>query len=264
MSDEIEEHIAAVEAAYAPLITGENSRLEGGAKLWGQFTDAVASYRKRCGTAFAAIYERIDELAIARILLGDSSLVSCRILYEPKITADDRRIDFVVPDAEGSSLYIEVKTVRPTAKDTEQNWHKYEERREHHTANVKYIVEQEWMGAAIYGNSFSARSKFMEYVRDFEPRLANANMVQPGRGLLVFCGTGMEWHRSELEDFADFYRTGKHREDDPFAAMKAEALRDGEKALQRNVAAFGFLNRPMVSTTGEEWAADLRGPMRFR
>ncbi len=264
MSCEIEEHIAAVEAAYAPLITGENSQLDGGAKLWGQFTDAVASYRKRGGTTFAAVYERINELAIARILLEDSSLMSCRILYEPKITADDRRIDFVVPDADASILYIEVRTVRPTAKDTEQNWHKYEERLERHTANVKYVVEQEWMGAAIYGNSFSARSKFMEYVCDFEPRLANANMVQPGRGLLVFCGTGMEWDRSKLEDFADFYRTGKHRQDDPFAAMEAEALRDCGKPLQRNVAAFGFLKRRMVSTTGQEWTANVRGPTRFR
>jgi hypothetical protein len=32
-------------------------------------------------------------------------------------------------------------------------------------------------GVAIYGNSFSARSTFMEYVREFEPRLADANMV---------------------------------------------------------------------------------------
>ena len=120
------------------------------------------------------------------------------------------------------------------------------------------------MGAAIYGNSFSARSKFMEYVRDFEPRLAEANIVQPGRGVLVFCGTGMEWHRSELEDFADFYHVGKHRQDDPFAAMEADALGDGSKPpLQRNIAAIGFLKRHMGTTTGEDWTADLRGPACF-
>jgi hypothetical protein len=74
----------------------------------------------------------------------------------------------------------------------------------------------------------------------------------------------MEWHRSELEDFADFCRTGKHRQDDAFAAMEAEALRDCSKLLQRNVAAIDFLKRPMDSTTGEEWIADLHCPACFR
>ena len=48
---EVDQHIAAVEALYAPLITGENSRLEGGATLWNQFKDAVSSYEKRGRTS---------------------------------------------------------------------------------------------------------------------------------------------------------------------------------------------------------------------
>lgn len=83
-------------------------------------------------------------------------------------------------------------------------------------------------------------------------------------GLFVFCGTGMEWHRSELEDFADFYRNGKHRLDDPFVAMEAEAIHEGGAPLLHNIVAFGFLKRPMVSPIGEEWVADLRGPVRFQ
>lgn len=260
MCDEAERHIAAVEAAYRPLITGRGSRLEGGTKLWCQFTDAVASYRKRGRSAFAAVYERINELAIARILLADETLAECRIVYEPQIAADDRRIDFVVPDVEGGNLYIEVKTVRPSAEDTDANWNKYEQRRERHPEHVHYVVEKGWLGAEIYGNSFSARSKFMKYTCDFEPRLADASKVQPGRGLLIFCGTGMQWHRSELEDFADFYHAGRHRQDDPFANMEAEALRTDDIQLQRNISAFGFIKRPMNSLTAEDWIADVRGP----
>jgi hypothetical protein len=262
MDDEIEQHLAAVEVTYRPLITAGNSRLEGGAKLWAQFADAVASYRTD-STTFAAVYERINELAIAHVILADSSLVGRRILHEPQVAPDGRVIDFVVlGGVESGSLYIEVKTVRPTAEDSTQNWLKYEKRREFHTPDVKYIVNPNWRGAAIYTDSFSARSKFMEYVRDFEPRLANTSIVQPGRGLLVFCGTGMEWHRSELEDVADFYRTGKHRQDDPFAAMETESLRQGEPLL-RNIAAIGFMKRPMDSTVAEECIADVRGPTRF-
>ncbi len=212
--------------------------------------------------AFVAVYERVNQLAVADTLLANSSLAGCRIVYQPQIAADDRRIDFVVPTAESGYLYIEVKLVRPTAKDTEEHWQKYEQRRQRHTENVSYIVGKAWLGAAIYGNSFSARSKFMEYVLDFEPRLADANTVQPGRGLLVFCGAGMEWHCSELEDFADFYRTGQHRHDDPFAAMEAEFLSKGRIQLRRNIAAFSFMKRPMDSIAVEKWIADVRGPVQ--
>jgi hypothetical protein len=264
MCDEIEQHIAAVEAFYGPLITDSDSRLEGGTKLWAQFTDAVAAYRKHGKAAFTAVIERVNELAVARIILNDPSLPSCKVFYEPQIAADDRRIDFVVPAAEGGSLYIEVKTVRPTAGDSEENWQKYEARKERHTENVSYLVDKNWLGAAIYGNSFSARSKFMQYTRDFEARLAEAHKVQPGRGFLVFCGSGMEWHRSELEDFADFYLTGRHRQDDPFAKMEAEALTKGSIELKRNIAAFGFVKRPMDCITEEKWIADVRGPLLFR
>lgn len=263
MGQEAEQHITAVEATYGPLVLN-NPRLDGGIRLWRQFTGAVASYRQPGGAGFAPVYERINELAVARRLLIDESLVDFQILYEPPIAANNRRIDFVVPDVGGSNLYIEVKTVHPTAEDSDANWHKYQKRREHHTPNVHYVVEHEWMGAAIYGNSFSARSKFMEYVRDFEPRLDDAKQVTPGRGLLVFCGTGMQWHRSELEDFADFYRTGKHRQDDPFAAMEAEALRQTGTALRRNIAAFGFMKRPTDSTVDQDWVTDVRGPSRFQ
>jgi hypothetical protein len=261
MDDAIEQHIAGVEAAYRQLIIGVGSRLEGGAKLWGQFTDAVASYRKPARSAYSAVYERVNELAIARILLADPTITDCRITYEPRIAADDRRIDFVVPDVKAGNLYIEVKTVRPSAKDTDENWNKCKQRRERHTAHVHYVVEKQWLGAEIYGNSFSARSKFMEYTCDFERRLAGASKVQPGRGLLVFCGTGMQWRRSELEDFSDFYHTGKHRRDDPFARMEAEALSKGGIQLQRNIVAFGYMKRPDHCLEAEKWIADLRGPV---
>lgn len=264
MCDEIDQHIAAVEAAYRPLVTGYGSRLEGGAMLWRHFTDALATYRNCGRSAWAAVYERINELAVARILLAEQTLANCRIAYEPQIAEDDRRIDFVVPDVGAGSLYIEVKTVRPTTKNNEENWNKYEERSERHTERVHYAVEKDWLGAEIYGNSFSARSKFMEYTRDFEPRLADASIVEPGQGLLIFCGTGMQWHRSELEDFADFYHTGKHRQDDPFAGMEVHALSNGDIQLKRNIANFGFMKRPMDSLTAEEWMADVRGPPNFR
>jgi len=264
MCDEIEQHISAVEAFYGPLIADSESRLEGGTKLWAQFTDAVATYRKRGKAAFTAVIERVNELAVSRIILNDPSLATFKVFYEPHIAADNRRIDFVVAEAVGGSFYIEVKTVWPAAGDTEEKWQKYQARKELHTENVTYLVGKSYLGAKIYGNSFAARSKFMQYTRDFEERLADADKVQTGRGLLVFCGSGMEWHISELEDFADFYLTGNHRQDDPFAKMERESLTKGGIELKRNIGAFGFVKRPMDCITQEKWIANVRGSRAFR
>ena len=52
----------------------------------------------------------------------------------------------------------------------------------------------------------------------------------------LFCGTAWGWHRTHLEDFADFCRTGKHREHDVFPDMEAADLRSG---LETAVAARG-------------------------
>jgi hypothetical protein len=264
MCDEVEQHIAAVEAFYGPLIIDSASRLEGGTKLWAQFRDAVPAYRKPGKGAFTAVIERVNELAVCRIILCDPSIASCKVFYEPHIAADDCRIDFVVPAAVGGSLYIEVKTVRPTAEDSEENWQKYEARKKRHSENVNYLVDKNWLGAAIYGNAFSARPKFIQYERAFEARLAEADKVSTGRGLLVFCGTGMEWIHSEIEDFADFYLRGRHRQDDPFAEMEAEAPTKGSIEPKHNIAAFGFLKRPMDCITAENWIPDVRGPLLFR
>jgi hypothetical protein len=265
MTDTVEQHITKVVAAYKPLVSGDDSRLVGGSRLWGQFKDAVAAYRRHGMEALPAIIERVNEMAVACILINNPTFAHSNFLYEPPIAVDGRRIDFVVPEAEGSGrLYIEVKTVRPTAEDSEDNWKKYEARKARHSDNVTYHVDKRWMGATIYGNAFSARSKFMEYTRDFETRLADADKVQPGRGSLVFCRSGLEWEASELEDFADFYLTGRHRQDDPFAKMEAEALRRGNIELKRNIAAFGLMNRPMNCITEEEWIPDIRGPTLFR
>lgn len=100
----------------------------------------------------------------------------------------------------------------------------------------------------------------MEYAREFEPKLADANRAQPGRGVLIFCGAGWSWRLSELEDFADFYRTGRHRPDDPFGRMEAEGLKEDGTDLMRNIGAFGFMKRNFPPVTEDKWLPEVRGP----
>jgi hypothetical protein len=129
-----------------------------------------------------------------------------------------------------------------------------------HPENVNYIVNREWLGAEIYGNSFSARSSFKKYTLEYETKLAEANKVHPGRGELVFCSAGFQWHVDELEDFADFYRTGTHRPDDPFAKMEAVSLLEKDIHLVHNISAFGFMRRSQNSVLHQQWKPKVMGP----
>src|SRR5260370_37794785 len=116
------------------------------------------------------------------------------------------------------------------------------------------------MGGRAYGNTFASRSRFLEYTMDFETRLAAAKAIRFGPGILVFCGNGVRWHRSNLEDFADFYHAGKHRQDDPFALMeKHEMERKGIKLLN-NIDHFACLRRAMEQAGMQGIYYPVRGP----
>ena len=259
MSSAIEEHIAAVELYYKPLIKEAGSRLHGGSNLWAQFQNAAELSRKGNARAIASLIERVNELVVAKLILDDQC--EGKRHYEPHLLPNGRRIDFVIEGA-AENIYVEVKTVHPMAENSEAAWQKHIKRREHHPGNVHYIVNKDWLGAQIYGNSFAARGHFLDYTRLFEARLEAAQAVRPGRGVMVFCGTGFDWHLSELEDFADFYMTGRHRSDDPFGPMERHQLETGKITLRRNIAHFAFVKRGMDRVTAEQHVMPVRGPQQ--
>jgi hypothetical protein len=96
---------------------------------------------------------------------------------------------------------------------------------------------------------------------EFEERLAAAQAVKPGHGILIFCGTGFTWHKSNLEDFADFYLTGTHRGDRPFALMEQHHIKEEEINLRRNIGHFAFLHRHIEKPETEELHFPIRGPI---
>jgi hypothetical protein len=116
------------------------------------------------------------------------------------------------------------------------------------------------MGGKLYGNTFASRSRFLEYTLDFETRLAAAKKIRPGPGLLVFCGNGVRWHRSNLEDFADSYHAGKHRQDDPFALMEKHHIETEKLQILRNVDNFGCIRRRWEQAPITEFIWPVRGP----
>jgi hypothetical protein len=201
---------------------------------------------------------RINEFAVAKVLAEDKSLKGT-ITYEPDLLPDGRKIDFVA-DRGQDNAYIEVKTVHPDIADTEAAWENYLKRRKLHPEHADFVVHKDWMGGKLYGNTFASRSRFLEYTLDFETRLAAAKQIKPGPGLLVFCGNGVRWHWSNLEDFADFYHAGKHRQDDPFALMEKHHIETENLKVLRNVDNFGCIRRPMEQAPITEFVWPVRGP----
>jgi hypothetical protein len=203
--------------------------------------------------------ECVNEIAVGAALSEDKALKDKRIEYEPDFLPDGRKIDFVVDRGE-DNLYVEVKTVRPKRADSEEAWQKYLYLKQFHPETVDYIVTREGMGGAIHGNEYTSRQRFLEYTMAFEERLAAAKAIKKGTGVLVFCGNGFAWHLSSLEDFADFYRNGVHREDDAFGPMEAHHIEKEGLKLVRNVDHFAFLQRPIDEAKRQNLHFPVRGP----
>jgi ribosomal protein L30 len=252
---ELDCFIEMVRAEYHGIIT---TRIVRGDVLWAQFEEAAAACRVDPKGDDRQISERVNELAVAKFLLDDKTITG-PITYEPDLLPDGRKIDFVV-DRGRDNLYVEVKTVRPRTADTELAWQRFLERKKHHPDNVDFMVEKQWMGGAIYRNAFASRARFLEYAMEFETRLAAARAVKQGPGVLVFCGTGFAWHRSNLEDFADFYLTGVHRGDDTFALMEQHNIKKKGLKLLRNIDHFAWLRRQIDKPRNEEFHFPIRGP----
>ena len=252
---ELDCFVRAIRAEYREMVT---TRIGRGEVLWAQFEAAVEACRADPKGDDRQITEKVNEMAAAKVLLVDQE-ITWPITYEPNLLPDGRKIDFVV-DRGADNLYIEVKTVRPNTADTDAAWEKFLARRRRHPQNVNVILEKDWMGGAIYGNLFASRSHFLDYTMDFEERLAAAQAIKPGHGILIFCGTGFAWQKSHLEDFADFYLTGKHRGDDPFALMEQHHINEEKIKLRRNIGHFGFLRRHIETPEAEEFHFPVRGP----
>jgi hypothetical protein len=247
--------IAGARAAYRDILMGKDSRIRRGSVLWDQFERAAEACR---ADSEGAERQLQDELAVAKILAEDKGLKG-PITYEPDILADGGRIDFVA-DRQRDNAYVEVKTVHPDIADTEVAWENYEKRRKFHPKQADFVTHKDWMGGRLYGNTFASRSHFLEYALDFEKHLAEAKKIKEGPGLLIFCGNGVRWHRSNLEDFVDFYHAGNHRQDDPFALMEKHHIDTEKLLLLRNVDNFGCIRRPMEQAAITEFVWPVRGP----
>jgi hypothetical protein len=262
MPSEIELFIEEVRGVYRPILLGEAARIRRGNVLWNQFEAIVTACETSPDVNQRQLIEKINEMTVAKILTEDAALTGV-IEYEPGLLANNRRIDFVAERA-NDNLYIEVKTVHPRTVDDDNAWQNYLRRRQHHPGNVHFVVQQNALGGAIYGNTFSSRSRFLQYALDFEDRLASAKQIRNGVGVLVFCGDGFAWRLSDLEDFADYYHSGQHRADDPFARMEQHHIEETGLNIRRNIDHLVYVKRYIERPDREELRFPVRGPIAGR
>ncbi len=262
MSQELDDYLNEVGEFYDRTVFNNDRRIINADKLHRHLQSAIEVCRKNGVASISRLIEVVNEAAVANIILNDPTLLGTSIFYEPKISDHGTLIDFVVKLSNCKNIYIEVKTIRPQVCDNDDNWCKYINRKKYHTKNVDYVVYKDWLGAKLYGESFSSRRKFLEYTIEFEERLSQACEVTAGDGILVFCGTGMEWHKDELEDFVDFYVNKNHWNGDPFAEMERHSINTQHTSLRHNIKSFGYVKRPVLSVAPEKWLCSVRGPSK--
>ena len=208
------------------------------------------------------IIEITNELCIAKWLLDPKNKCN-ELTYEPvssaKATASRKTIDFCAFMENGQTIYFDVKTIQP---DTIDRWDKFEEaiKENRFPENVNMILDKESLGGEIWHDSFSSRGRMLEYTVELEEKIRNYEIKDKTDFVMVFCGDGFDWRVDKLEDFADFYKTGRYNPDDPFREMESYSIKKKQIKLQENITAFYYLERPKTEIKIAKLICPVQGP----
>ena len=180
--------------------------------------------------------------------------------YEPPFSKCAKRIDFKVMPVKGEEIFFDVKTINPVSQD---DWPKYEDAiaRELFPSNVSVDLRKERLGGELWHDMTAARAKMLEYSIEVEKKIAScAAEIGEIPVILAFCSDEFKWHLDSLEDFVDFYRTGRYRNDDPFSKMTAHYILGKSIVLTRRISRFAYFGRPNSEIMPETICWDVRGP----
>jgi hypothetical protein len=166
---------------------------------------------------FRAVDEAHNELCIASALLDNANPQFTCLKYEPILPDCAKSIDFCATTDAGLIVYVDVKAIKPQAKD---RWEQFERALAEgwFPPNVSVLLSKDGLGGELWHNMFAARSRMLEYSLELEQEIAEGHLAGNNSLFVVaLCGEGFCWHEDELEDFISYYYSGTHRADDPFA-----------------------------------------------
>ena len=241
-----------------PRLTGD-ARFPDATRMVKRFETAIARWRQ--SNDFRPVINDANELIAAAEILRDLRATD-QLLYEPKLVRTRKSIDFGVVWADGGRSWIDMKTVAPGWQDDETAWNRITEIADAAPNNTRLILDRNFSGAAIGGQWIKARWSFVQRAVELEGKIAQLTRTESGPVRLLFCSEGA-WHQDDLEDFADFYRSGCFRADD--WAQNAIALYMAERNIRfsRTIAGFCYLERKHEDAAARKFAIDVRGPRLF-
>lgn len=199
-----------------------------------------------------------NELCAAAALLGTMH-ADDRLLYEPRLAATKKSLDFRVDGADGTMSWFDMKTVAPGWQDDEPSWERFQRIAKEFPDNAVLAVDREWSGAAISGQEIKARWTFVTRTQEVERKAALLTDAERGPVRLLLCSSGA-WRQDALEDFADFYRTGAFREDDWARNALSKYMADEGITLDRSLAGFSYIERAHDEVIHRRFTKDVRGP----
>lgn len=197
-----------------------------------------------------------NELCLANLILDK---VACKKLdYEPKPDSNNSKktIDFRISMNSGNIIYCDVKTVQPLVQD---DWEKFEKHKKLFPSNVEVILDKDALGGEIWHNKYNSRQAMLNYALEFENKIPTYKANNRTYFVMIYCGDGFDWRPDHLEDFVDFYFTGKHNPDDPFSEMENKFIADNPTFL-KNINRFAYFERPKNSIKGTKFICPVRGP----
>lgn len=209
-----------------------------------RFSSAIETVKANGRSLFRAVDETHNELCIASALLENRAPLFACLEYEPPLPGCAKSIDFRAKTDGGVTVYVDVKTIKPLAKD---RWEQFERAQAEgwFPQSVSVVLSKEWLGGELWHNMFAARGRMLEYSLELEQKIAEGNLSGDGSlFVLALCGEGFHWHEDELEDFVSYYYSGTHRGDDAFGNAEARYVEEENLSIARTISRFACMRRP--------------------
>lgn len=240
-------------------ILGAEARFPDAPVLLSSFAHTTDVWHRRRDAASArALQEKANELAVAGALLGllgQSQLLA----YEPTLSGTKKTIDFLIAAPGVPSCWIDVKTVAPEWRDTQAAWKRFERVRDKAPRDVMFIRRRKWGGAGIANQELNVRLAFVRKTVELETKIATLEGPERVPVTMLFCTCGSAWSADSLEDFADFYRTGRFRSDDPLSNATTKYMTENGLVFNRTVEGFHYLERKQFEPASVEFRTFING-----